>query len=54
MRVPVGALRFAWFVVDLAHLIHVDERVEDCGWNAREGPDHGESLALVSAGTTGQ
>ena len=44
--VPVGALGLAGRVVDLAHLVHVDERVEVAEVDTGEGPAHGEALAL--------
>ena len=46
VRVPVGAARLAGPVVDLAHLVHVDERVEVGQVDAGEGPPDGEALAL--------
>ena len=46
VRVPGGAARLAWGVVDLAHLVHVDERVKGPQVNAREGAADRESLAL--------
>ena len=49
MRVPVGSAGFARRVVDLAHLVHVDERVELGEADAGERPAHRESLALGAA-----
>ena len=46
VRVPVGAPGLARRVVDLAHLVHVDERVEVGEVDAGEGPADGEALAL--------
>ena len=50
VRVPVGAPRLAGRVVDLAHLVHVDERVEVGQVDAGEGPADREALALEPAG----
>ena len=44
--VPVGAPGLARRVVDLAHLVHVDERVEVGQVDAGEGPADREALAL--------
>ena len=49
VRVPRGALGLARRVVDLAHLVHVDERVEIAHRHAGEGAHDGEALALVAA-----
>ena len=49
VRVPVGAPRFAGLVLHLAHLVHVDERVEVGGAHAGEGAHDGEALAFVAA-----
>ena len=46
VRVPVGAAGLARRVVDLAHLVHVDERVEVGQVDPGEGPAHREALAL--------
>ena len=51
--VPVGAPRLARRVVDLAHLVHVDEGVEVGHVHAGEGPADREALALVPAGGGG-
>ena len=53
VRVPVGAPRLAGAVVDRAHLVHVDERVELFGGHACECPPHGEALAFEAAGRRG-
>ena len=49
VRVPRRALGLARRVVDLAHLVHVDERVEVGQVDAGEGPADGEALALEAA-----
>ena len=49
VRVPVGAPGLARRVVDLAHLVHVDERVEVGAVDAGEGPPDREALALEAA-----
>ena len=46
VRVPRRALGLAGGVLDLAHLIHVDERVELIELDAGEGAADGEALAL--------
>ena len=51
--VPVGAPGLDGRVVDLAHLVHVDERVEVGQVDAGEGPPHREALAL-EAGRRGR
>ena len=47
--VPRGALGFARAVVDLAHLVHVDEGIEVGDVDAGEGAAHREPLALEAA-----
>src|SRR5262245_33287191 len=49
VRVPRGALRLAWCVLDLAHLVHVDERVQFTQVHSREGPAYREALPLEPA-----
>ena len=49
VRVPVGPARLADPVLDLAHLVHVDERVEVGLVHAGEGPAHREALTLEAA-----
>jgi hypothetical protein len=44
--VPGGALGLAGGVVDLAHLVHVHERVEVAQVHAGEGAADGEALAF--------
>jgi hypothetical protein len=44
--VPGGALGLAGGVVDLAHLVHVDERVQRAQVDAGEGAADREALAL--------
>ena len=46
VRVPRGALRLARRVLDLAHLVHVDERVEVLQAHPRERAADREALAL--------
>jgi hypothetical protein len=46
VRVPRRALRLARAVLDLAHLVHVDERVEVAQVDPGEGAADGEALAL--------
>ena len=46
MRMPRGALRLTRGVVDLAHLVHVDKRVEVLQSDAGEGADYREPFAL--------
>ena len=46
VRVPVGAARLARRVVDRAHLVHVDERVELGVGQAGEGTGDGKTLTL--------
>ena len=48
-----GALGGARLPLDLAHLVHVDERVEIGQVDAGEGAPHGEALALEPAGRGG-
>lgn len=49
VRVPVGAAWFSGGVFDLAHLVHVHERVEVCGAHPCERPDHRKPFALEPA-----
>ncbi len=49
VRVPRRPLGFARPVVDLAHLVHVHERVEVGHVDAREGAANREALALETA-----
>jgi len=44
--VPRSALGFAWGVLDLAHLVHVDERVEGALADAGERTAHRKALTL--------
>ena len=53
VRVPGRPLRLARGVLDLAHLVHVDERVEVGEVDAGERAAHGEPLALVALGRDG-
>src|SRR5690606_25084627 len=53
VRVPCGATGLTGRVLDLAHLVHVHERVEQVVGNAGEGAAHGEPLALVAGGGGG-
>ena len=46
---PRRALGLAGSVVDLTHLVHVDERVEVGLGDAGEGAANGEALALESS-----
>jgi hypothetical protein len=48
VRVPRGALRLPRCVLDLAHLVHVDERVEQRQVHTGERPAYREPLALVA------
>jgi len=48
VRVPRGALGLAGAVVDLAHLVHVHERVEPRQVHPGEGAPDREPLALVA------
>ena len=48
VRVPRRALRLPRRVFDLAHLVHVDERIEVGGTDAGEGAPNRKALALVS------
>lgn len=48
VRMPVRASGLAGLVLDLAHLIHVHERVEVSAGNPREGADHREPLAFIA------
>ena len=50
VRVPGRALGLAGRVLDLAHLVEVDEGVEVVQRDAGEGAAHGEALALEAAG----
>ncbi|MDQ1304562.1 MAG: hypothetical protein QG671_389 [Actinomycetota bacterium] len=50
VRMPVGSAGLTRFIVHLAHLVHVNEWVQISGTHPGEGPDHRESLPLVSAG----
>ncbi len=50
VRVPRRALRLAGRVLDLAHLVHVDERIEVGEIDAGERSADRESLALEAAG----
>jgi hypothetical protein len=50
MGVPGGALGLAGGIVDLAHLVHVHERVEGGQVDAGEGAPHWEALALQAGG----
>jgi hypothetical protein len=52
--VPGGPFRLARRIVDLAHLVEVDERVELVHRHAGEGPAHREALALVAARRGGE
>ena len=51
--VPGRALRLTGGVLDLAHLVHVDERVEVGQRHTREGAPYGEALALETRGRVG-
>ena len=53
VRVPRRAAGLAGLVIDLAHLVHVDERVEGGAAHAGERAHDGEALALVAAWTGG-
>src|SRR5882757_10942625 len=53
VRMPVCTARFAGLVFDLAHLVHVDERVEIRCADAGERPHDREALALVPVGAGG-
>jgi len=46
VRVPRRALGLAGRVLDLAHLVHVNERVEGAEVDARECPPHREPFTL--------
>src|SRR5438094_1400882 len=46
VRMPGGAFRFAWAVFDLAHLVHVNERIEVALIEPIERAAHGKALAL--------
>src|SRR3954447_18994874 len=48
VRVPGSALRLARRVLDLAHLVHVDERVQVAQVHPGEGAANREALALES------
>ncbi|MPN05245.1 hypothetical protein SDC9_152495 [bioreactor metagenome] len=50
VRVPVGAPGLTRGVLDLAHLVHVDERVEQFVRHPGEGAADREALALERAG----
>ena len=54
VRMPRGALGLTRGVVDLAHLVHVDERVEDGQIHAGEGAAHREAEPLEATGSGGQ
>ena len=54
VRVPGRALRLARRVLDLAHLVEVDERVEVLEVGARERAADGETLALEARRGRGQ
>ena len=49
VRVPRGALGLARRVLDLTHLVHVDERVEVGQVDAGESAADGEAFALEAA-----
>jgi hypothetical protein len=51
--VPWGALRLTRRVLHLAHLIHVDERVQLSQINAGERATDREAFALEAAGSRG-
>jgi hypothetical protein len=51
--VPGGALALAGRVIDLAHLVHVHERVQGRQVDAGEGAAHGEALTLKAGGCDG-
>ena len=53
VRMPGRALRLARRVLDLAHLVHVHERVERGDWDAGEGAAHGEALAFEAGRGSG-
>jgi hypothetical protein len=53
MGVPRGALGFAGGVFDLAHLVHVDERVEVGVGDTGEGAVHREAFAFEALGGGG-
>lgn len=50
MGVPTRPARFAGFVFDLTHLIHVDERVQLGGRHTGEGADDGEAFPSYPRG----
>ena len=49
VRMPGRALRLAGRVLDLAHLVHVNERIQRPEVDAMEGASHREALALEPA-----
>jgi len=53
MGMPIGASRLAGLVFHLAHLVHVDERVEVGCAHACEGAYDGKPLALEAVRTSG-
>ncbi len=53
VRVPRRALGLAGTVVDLTHLVHVDERVEPGQLDPGEGPPDREAFPLIPAGRGG-
>ena len=50
VRMPRGPFRFPRGVVDLSHLVHMDERVQIGKAHAGEGATDGESLSFQSCG----
>jgi hypothetical protein len=48
VRMPGRALWLPWGVLNLAHLIHMDKRVEISGVDAGERPANWEALALIA------
>src|ERR1700728_117054 len=50
VRMPGSALRLAGGILDLTHLVHVDERIETRPVDAGEGSANGEALSFESRG----
>ena len=49
VRMPVGASWLARLVLDLAHLVHMHERIEVGGADSGEGAHDGKALALIAS-----
>ena len=48
MWMPIGSTRFIGRVIDLAHLIHMNERIKNLSAHTRKSSTHWETFALMT------